>query len=341
VNAPAPTRNDPAPHQASADADAQTTSPKRKPAQPELGVWTCAQNGDGASTSATLREVASRVIALDISKQLPADARARSARAHRRPPRIDSQEVSAAEKGAPLQHPVRRKATTTTRNLRLISETDTPSRSETEGTRPRTKPALAVYRLECSSNKPLPGELARQLIAHYTDRGDLVLATQRASNALPQARRLDRRARPLSARRRCACETGVRGEAVIALRPNERADLAIGALNANASERRASHVAAQLSARLKPGAFLVLVFDDARDHLGAIVHACQQQGLRYWQHVVALDAAAIDCEPSDEDVLATERRRSIRCHRDLLVFRRPAHTNALAGEAAGVAEVAV
>ncbi len=63
MNAPAPTRSDPTPHQASADADTHSTARERKLAQPQLAVWTCAQHGDGAGTSVTLRELTRRAIA--------------------------------------------------------------------------------------------------------------------------------------------------------------------------------------------------------------------------------------------------------------------------------------
>ncbi|MBA3736779.1 MAG: hypothetical protein H0W90_16575, partial [Actinobacteria bacterium] len=137
-----------------------------------------------------------------------------------------------------------------------------------------------------------------------------------------------------------AGEAAANAGAVIALRPNERAALAIAALGAGASERPGSELTAQLLARLEAGAFLVLGLADARDGFGAIVRACQRQGLQYWQHVVALGPAAFTSEPPDGDDGARERRRSIRCHRDLLVFRQPAHAAALAGVKAAVAEVA-
>ena len=63
MNAPAPTRSDPTPHQASADADTHSTARERKLAQPQLAVWTCAQHVDGAGTSVTLRELTRRAIA--------------------------------------------------------------------------------------------------------------------------------------------------------------------------------------------------------------------------------------------------------------------------------------
>jgi hypothetical protein len=247
--------------------------------------------------------------------------------------------VSGAEKGASLQHATRRANTSSDRHLRLVSDSDAHASVDSEPRQTRAKPALAVWRLERTSTRALPSNLARQLIAHYTDRGDLVLAARRSgTETLRQARRLGRRAVPFEASNRPAGDAAADGEAVIALRPNEGADFAIAALNVNASERHATELAAQLLPRLKPGAFLVLALEDARDCLGAIVHAGQQNGLQYWQHVVALDPTAYNGEPSGRD--AAEGRRSIRCHRDLLVFRRPIHADALAGEAAVTAQVA-
>jgi hypothetical protein len=129
--------------------------------------------------------------------------------------------------------------------------------------------------------------------------------------------------------------SAVRAGREIALRPDERAQLAIAALSARAGERRAGELAAQLSARLNPGAFLVLAPVDARGRLGAIVQACQEQGLQYWQHVVALHSDEL--EPAAAEGTGC---RSLRRHRDLLVFRCPAAADALASEAAAVAEVA-
>jgi hypothetical protein len=245
--------------------------------------------------------------------------------------------VSAAEKGASLHHATRRTNSSSDRHLRLVTDTDAHASVDSEPRQTHAKPALAVWRLEHTSKRALPSELALQLIAHYTDRGDLVLASWRSGNeTLRQARRLGRRALALDASNRHAGEAATHAEDVVALRPNERADLAIAALNVNAGERHATELAAQLLARLKPGAYLVLAPEDARGSLGAIVHACQQNGLQYWQHVVAVDPAAYNGQPSGRE--AAEGRRSIRCHRDLLVFRRPAQVNAPAGEAAAAAK---
>jgi hypothetical protein len=215
--------------------------------------------------------------------------------------------------------------------LQLVTATDAAERNESEAAPAGGRPALAVWRLERSSNRPLPSELVRQLIAHYSEPGDLVLA---AADVLAQAARLGRRA--ISANPHAS---GARGGRVIALRPDERAELAIAALSARAraSERRAADRAAQLGARLNPGAFLVLAPADARGRLGAIVHVCQQQGLQYWQHVVALHPGELEPKPV---VVEGAGCRSLRCHRDLLIFRRPAATDALASEAAAAAEVA-
>lgn len=238
-----------------------------------------------------------------------------------------------------MQHATRR-ANNSDRHLRLLTDTGARARTESEPGQTRVKPALAVWRLESTATRAFASELVRQLIAHYTDRGDLVLVPRRGgSEALREASRLGRRALALDPSKRQAGEAAANGGAVIALRPNERAALAIVALGAGASERRRSELSAELLARLEAGAFLVLALADARDGLGATVRACQRQGLQYWQHVVALAPAAFASKPPDGDD-ARERRRSTRCHRDLLVFRQPAHADALAGVAAAIAEVA-
>ncbi len=239
-----------------------------------------------------------------------------------------------------MQHATRR-ANNSDQQVRLVTDTGARARTESEPGQTRVKPALAVWRLESTGKRAFASELARQLIAHYTDRGDLVLVPRRGgSEALREASRLGRRALALDLSNGQAGEAAANAGGVIALRPDERAALAIAALGARASERRASELTAQLLARLRAGAFLVLVLADARDGLGATVRACQRQGLQYWQHVVALAPAAFTSEPPDGDDHARERRRSIRCHRDLLVFRQPPHADALAGVAAAIAEVA-
>jgi hypothetical protein len=221
----------------------------------------------------------------------------------------------------------RRTKSSVARRLQLVTATDAATGSESEVTPAGGRPALAVWRLERSSNRSLPSELVRLLIAHYSEPGDLVLA---AADALRQAERLGRRALSTNPH-----ASAIRAGRVIALRPDERVALAIAVLNARASERRAAELAAQLSARLNPGAFLVLAPVDARGSLGAIVHACQQQGLQYWQHVVALQPGEFEPQPVEGTGC-----RSLRRHHDLLICRRPAAANALASEAAAVVEVA-
>jgi hypothetical protein len=188
------------------------------------------------------------------------------------------------------------------------------------------KPALAAWQLDRSSAGPLPGELARRLIAHYSDPGDLVLVVTAASDALRQARRMGRRAVTLTVSAHGARDARSN---LVALRPNERADLAIGV-----PRKRSLPDLPQLCDRLKPGAFVVLVRGDERHGLGAVVQACQRQGLQYWQHVVALDPA--DREPKAEPRGPSERRAR-RCHRDLLVFRREPEACERANAAAAVA----
>ena len=109
--------------------------------------------------------------------------------------------------------------------LQLVSDTEKGTSHPTLPQDVSAKPALAVWQLDRSSAGPLPGELVRRLIAHYSDPGDLVVVATGASDALHQARRLGRRALTLPVRddgRRDARSN------LIELRPNERADLAIG-----------------------------------------------------------------------------------------------------------------
>ena len=77
----------------------------------------------------------------------------------------------------------------------------------------------------------------------------------------------------------------------------------------------------------------MLALDGAHGPLGAIVRACQQQGLQYWQHIVAVDPRQPGRERSGGGATG-DAARSLRCHRDLLVFRRPAQADAVASEAA-------
>jgi hypothetical protein len=232
--------------------------------------------------------------------------------------------MSAAEKGASL--PQHHAQTTPTRELRLVAEDHAGTAGTTAAGRARARPALAVWPLACRGKQPLPRELARQLLAHYSEPGDLVLAAPSAGEALRAAQQLGRRILPLKTRaRRSAASTGV-----TPLRASEHADLAIAVLGAAATARRAANAAARLTERLKPGAFLALALDGAHGPLGAVVRACQQQGLQYWQHIVALDPRQLAPERGG----AGEAARSLRRHRDLLVFRRPAQAEAVAGEAA-------
>jgi len=240
--------------------------------------------------------------------------------------------MSTAEKGGSLhQHHAQ---TEPTRALRLVADGDLRAAAKTaQGVRAR--PALAVWPLACRGRRPLPRELARQLIAHYSEPGELVVAAPSAHEALRGARQLGRRSLPLIPRGQRSSATA----AVTALRANERADLAIAALGTPASTRAAAAIAARLRERLKPGGFLVLALEGTHGPLGAIVRACQQQGLQYWQHIVAIDRRQLACEGTGGGA-GGDAVRSIRCHRDLLVFRRPAQADAVASEAAGAAVAA-
>jgi DNA modification methylase len=98
-------------------------------------------------------------------------------------------------------------------------------------------------------------------------------------------------------------------------------------------------VYAASAAALKPGGFLVVVTKNLRaggalhDLAGDTVELCQQTGLHYWQHVIALHAAIRDSQlvprPSFWQLSTTRRalargeRLHLVCHEDVLVFRKP------------------
>jgi DNA modification methylase len=99
-----------------------------------------------------------------------------------------------------------------------------------------------------------------------------------------------------------------------------------------------SDVYAAAAAALKPGGFLVVVTKNLRaggemhDLAGDTVHLCQQTGLLYWQHVIALHAAIRDSQlvprPSFWQLSTTRKARTrgdrthLVCHEDVLVFRK-------------------
>jgi hypothetical protein len=208
------------------------------------------------------------------------------------------------------------------------------------------EPALAVWRrARRSCTYPLPRELVRQAISHYSDAGDLVLApSRRGGELLEQAARLGRRALPLEAAIAQACTA--RGtpvaETVVALRADQAADLVLAPIRTGRSERQL----AALLPLLRQGGFLVLAPTPGADAnrgggLGSIVRAAQRSGLQYWQHVVALTpGAAAGHDPPGRSWRAHTRApghdggRASRCHHDLLVFRRPAHADAAVAAAA-------
>jgi hypothetical protein len=112
------------------------------------------------------------------------------------------------------------------------------------------------------------------------------------------------------------------------------AALVLAPLGARPSARRLQRVAAALLPLLKPGGFLALARGTAATDssgLGEIVRTCQGQGLQYWQHVIALTpevTADTACRTralaAGARERATDDRRAVRCHHDLLVFRRSA-----------------
>lgn len=112
-------------------------------------------------------------------------------------------------------------------------------------------------------------------------------------------------------------------------------------------------VYAACAAALKPGGFLVVVTKNLRgggalnDLAGATVALCQQAGLLYWQHVIALHAAVRDGalvpRPSfwqlstTRKALARGERLHLVCHEDVLVFRKPDAASAAAPAKRGAA----
>ena len=194
--------------------------------------------------------------------------------------------------------------------------------------RARQPQALAVWRLEhARATEPLPHELAHAAIAHYTDIGDLVLVPNlRGGELLRTGAALGRRALPLTPQALSAKQA----ERVVPLRRDADAALVLAPLRARPTVRRIEQVAARLLPLLRDGGFLALAHTEracASNGQGEAVRACRRQGLQYWQHVVVLtpDAnAATDARPESVHTRKAGDGRAVRCHRDLLVFRRPA-----------------
>jgi len=171
-------------------------------------------------------------------------------------------------------------------------------------------PQLAAWLLPGALAAELPTELLRQLISHYSDRGDLVLlAADLGAQALAATRRLGRRAeteRPPTT----AGSTGVQRLPGI--------DNARLALATATSPREAAALAARFAPKLAPGGFLALACAPPRPAgppaLGEIVRASRQAApLHYWQHIVVIDPAA--------PTRGGRGRRAARRHRDLLILR--------------------
>jgi hypothetical protein len=204
--------------------------------------------------------------------------------------------------------------------------------------------SLAVWRLErARRSNPLPRELVRAAIAHYSDPGELVLVPKlRGGELLQAAAALGRRALPLAS-------TAPNAEGVTPLRRHASATLVLAPLGARPTSRRLEQVTAGLLPLLRPGGFLALAQGARSDGgaLGEVVRACQHHGLQYWQHVVALppdisaDAASgTRAQPSRARQQTTDDRRAVRCHHDLLVFRRRADATEQATSAAVAASAA-
>src|SRR5205807_2418297 len=105
--------------------------------------------------------------------------RALPRRDHRRNPRLARATVNAHAEMPP--------ARANARQLRIVASTQT---GDPQATSARRRPALAVWRLEHARACELPCELTRQVIAHYSDPGQLVIAAGNARAVLAQARRL-------------------------------------------------------------------------------------------------------------------------------------------------------
>ena len=110
-------------------------------------------------------------------------------------------------------------------------------------------------------------------------------------------------------------------------------------MQTQASARTISTLARSVCGLLAAGAFFVLALDGAHGPLGPIVRACGQQRLQYWQHVIAIDPRLLSSDHDGDDAWRAAAR-SLRCHRDLLVFRQPAEANERADEAARAAVAA-
>jgi hypothetical protein len=190
---------------------------------------------------------------------------------------------------------VKHTKTRATRRLALATPTPQPSR-------PREKPALALWLHPRATDQRLPRTTIRQLIEHYTAPGDLILTSRREHAA--EARRLNRRAQPTRV---------AHTPANVRQLPPRPAQLAI-------LERDDDAAAAASS--LAPGGFLVLALPPEHADLGARIRELQADGLEYWQHIVIADPELIDTPTGDAHAGALVVLA--RSHRDLLVFRQQA-----------------
>ena len=219
----------------------------------------------------------------------------------------------------------------TTASARQLRRVDAQAGPQLDAASVSSEQALAVWRLErASPTNALPCELARAAILHYTDPGDLVLAPKLRGGALLQtAAALGRRALPLAP----TAAGAANAEGVISLQGNAGAALVLAPIGARASDRQLARAAARLLPLLATGGFLALARGTRAtrsDGLGAVVRACQENGLHYWQHVIALTPGLTDGDESaarsNAARISTARAgRAVRRHHDLLVFRRSAH----------------
>lgn len=181
----------------------------------------------------------------------------------------------------------------------------------------REQPALALAVWPCAQPTPATPvqtirlRLIARTIRHYTDPDDLVLLHECGSEELAQAHAFHRRALELTLNHNLSV-LPVGAALIITTQPT-------------AGESIAS-LASTCNALLKPGGFFALLPPRPQVELGDTVRACQDAGLLYWQHVIALTAPIADGK--------LHHQPGTRGHHDLLIFRKKAASSVLARAAA-------